>query len=255
MSNSTTTQTQENPMDHYSLIESLFNDFISSGGSPKVTEFKKHVDQLIKDKIKPLCSGRGKSAQGGTGWRSELKARFSGRGAKWVRVETEEMTDTLARFEIEGFDTANYRNWIEAAGYAWIRFSGPRIWDGKHMAAFEVRTTGSTFDCPKQLHYIVEDSLDDKIKLLGGTPHAMKLEWVHNESVTEEHYETCDKPDVATEAQSDVPVSEETPVEEVKEVVNEAPTSDDPEEWEAFLQAEGLGLDDDLEEDDIFGEL
>ena len=253
MSNSTTTQTQENPMDHYSLIESLFNDYLTSGGSPKVTEFKRHVDRLIKDKIKPLCSGHGKSSHGGTGWRSELKARFSGRGAKWVRVETDEVSDTLTRLDEEGFDTANYRKWIESAGYAWIRFAGPRVVTGQNMAAFEVRTTGSTFDCPKQLHYITDISLDDKIKLLGGTPHAMKLEVIAN-------------PSVATEDQSDDSVSDETPVEEVKEevkvieeevekVVNEAPTSDNPEEWEEFLKAEGLGqIEDDEDTENLFGE-
>ena len=244
-------------MDHYSLIESLFNDFLASGGSPKVTEFKKHVDRLIKDKIKPLCSGHGKSSHGGTGWRSELKARFSGRGAKWVRVETAEVTDTLTRLDEEGFDTSDYRKWIEGAGYAWIRFAGPRVVTGQNMAAFEVRTSGSTFDCPKQLHYIAEGSLDDTIKVLGGTPHAMKLEVIAKTSNDEEavsEVPVSDAVEVSDETPRDevvleveADVIEETvtaeEVIEVEEVVSSAPTSDDPAEWEAFLEAEGLGAD------------
>ena len=44
---------------------------------------------------------------------------------------------------------------------------------------------------------------------------------------------------------------EEEEVEEVEEELHAAPTSDDPEEWEAFLAAEGLGIDDE-EEDDLY---
>ena len=42
---------------------------------------------------------------------------------------------------------------------------------------------------------------------------------------------------------------EEEDVEEVEEELHAAPTSDDPAEWEAFLAAEGLGIDDEDEDD------
>ncbi len=232
---------KENPMTPSENILNIFNSFIEAGGLPKVTEFKKHLDQLINAEIKSLCSSRGKSA-GGTGWRSELKARFGGRGAKWVSVSLEEIAPTL---ETYGDDVVEYRNWIDKAGYAWIRFSGPRVSNGVNCAAFEVRTGGSTIDHPKQLHYIDVNELDDKIKSLSGTPHAMRLE------------QRTTAP-VATE-KDEVNVSDETPsdeietevVEVVEKELNAAPTSDDPEEWEAFLAAEGLGIDNE-EDDDLY---
>jgi hypothetical protein len=156
------------------MIIGLFNSFLSEGGDPKVTAFKKHLDQLINAKVKPLCGGKGKSVGDG-GWRSELKARFSGRGAKWVKVSIEEIGSTLVSLG-DADDVRDYAGWISAAGFAWIRFSGPRVHGGENCAAFEVRTGGSTIDHPRQLHFIPVATLDDKIESLGGTPHALKLE-------------------------------------------------------------------------------
>ena len=103
-----------------------------------------------------------------------MKARFSGRGAKCVKVSLEEIAPTLEGFDLA--DCIDYRYWIDQAGYAWIRFAGPRVANGSNCAAFEVRTGGSTIDHPKQLHYIPVQLLDEKIEALNSTPHAMKLE-------------------------------------------------------------------------------
>ena len=162
-------------------IQQLFQEFVNDGGEPKVTSFKRHLDKLINQEIKSLC---GRSAKTGlvNDWRSEVKARFSGRGAKWVKVSTEEVALTLEGFE----DVGDYASWIETAGFAWIRFAGPRVANGSHCAAFEVRTGGSTIDHPKQLHYIALHDLDDKVEALGSTPHAMKLEEVATTPVVED---------------------------------------------------------------------
>ena len=154
------------------LISQIFQQFIEGGGEPKVTAFKKYLDLQINDEIKPLC---GRSAKSGLvdDWRSEVKLKFSGRGAKWVMVSLEEIAPTL---ETYGYDVVEYRNWIDKAGYAWIRYTGPRVVNGVKSAAFEVRTGGSTIDHPKQLHYIAIHELDDKVTPLAATPHAMRLE-------------------------------------------------------------------------------
>ena len=142
-------------------IHQLFQEFVNDGGEPKVTSFKRHLDKLINQEIKGLC---GRSAKTGlvNDWRIEVKARFSGRGAKWVKVSTEEVALTLEGFE----DVGDYASWIETAGFAWIRFAGPRVANGSHCAAFEVRTGGATIDHPKQLHYIALHDLDDKVSAL-----------------------------------------------------------------------------------------
>ena len=162
-------------------IQELFQAFINDGGEPKVTSFKRHLDQLINQEIKPLC---GRSAKTGLvdDWRSEVKARFSGRGAKWVKVDVDEVLPTLENFD----DVTDYMGWIQSAGFAWIRFAGPRVANGSNCAAFEVRTGGSTIDHPKQLHYIPVQLLDEKIEALNSTPHAMKLEIATTRNVDDE---------------------------------------------------------------------
>ena len=159
------------------MIRGLFNNFIEAGGDPKVTDFKQHLNDLIDVFVKPLCGRKSKSSHplpDVVNWRSEVKDRFSGRGAKWVKVSLEEIAPTLEGFDYD--DCIFYRSWINEAGFAWIRFAGPRVANGVKSAAFEVRTGGSTIDHPKQLHYIAIHDLDDKIEALNSTPHAMKLE-------------------------------------------------------------------------------
>jgi len=180
--NSSINSSEENNM---STIQQLFNEFIEAGGQPKVTEFKRFFDKLVKDEIKPLCGRSGRTASGDD-WRSELKARFSGRGAKWVLVPLAEINPTITHFESAGMDCDDYKTFIEAKGGAWIRFSGPRLHEGKQAAAFEVRISGSTIDHPRHLHMIDVDVLDETIRPLGGTPHSLKLEEVAKPAPVEE---------------------------------------------------------------------
>ena len=173
-------------MTQQDLIVQMFQSFLTDGGLPKVTDFKRHIDSLIKDNVKPLCFRSGKSPDGDN-WRSQLKARFSGRGAKWVIVPLKEINPTISDFESQGIDCNDYKTFVEANGAAWLRFAGPRIdSQGNQAAAFEVRTGGSKIDHPKQLHYIPVDQLDETIRPLGGTPHSLKLEGQEEKSETKD---------------------------------------------------------------------
>ena len=189
-SNVQTQNQNEDTMTQQDLIVQMFQSFLTDGGLPKVTDFKRHIDSLIKDNVKPLCFRSGKSPDGDD-WRSQLKARFSGRGAKWVIVPLKEINPTISDFESQGIDCNDYKTFVEANGAAWLRFAGPRIdSQGNQAAAFEVRTGGSKIDHPKQLHYIPLDQLDETIRPLGGTPHSLKLEGQEEKSETKDLTET-----------------------------------------------------------------
>ena len=205
-----------------SMITQLFQQFIDNGGEPKVTEFKKHLNELINSDIKHLCGRAGKSASGDD-WRSLLKAKFSGRGAKWVIVPLNEISLTISNFEAQGINCDNYKTFIEMNGGAWIRFAGSRIDNnGNKSAAFEVRTEGSTIDHPKQLHLIPIDVLDETIRPLGGTPRSLKLEELPkaptatDDDVTEET-ETHDAEDTTQEVAETPEVTEPETLEDVFE--------------------------------------
>ena len=213
--------TNEVLMSNENQIIELFQAFLSNGGSPKVTSFKKHLDQLISENVKPLCVRSGKTPDGND-WRSQLKSQFSGRGAKWVQVSIDNILPTLDKFDTEDFETESYREFIETAGFAWIRFSGPRINENIQSAAFEVRTNGSKIDHPKQLHYIPVDQLDEIIKPLNGTPHSLKLESAAPEANQEESDEVVLEQEVAEEIEESVEViAENQEIEYTDEDLNE----------------------------------
>lgn len=182
MENNNNNQNVKNPS-----IIALFEEFQAAGGQPLITQFKRFIDQQIDQHVKPLCGRSAKSSRPLTNvpnWRNEQKVKFSGRGMKWVKVSIGSIIPTLDKFDYTGqTDTQEYRAWIEAAGYAWIRYNGPRIKEGHQAAAFEVRTTGSKFDQPKELHYILDADLDQEITYLHSTPHAMRLEEIKAQGV------------------------------------------------------------------------
>ena len=247
--NPTTPNSKENIMPAH-MIKYIFESFITDGGEPKVTEFKRHLDALVKSEIKPLCIRSGKSADG-TGWRSELKARFSGRGAKWVIVALSEINPTISSFEAQGIDCSSYKTFVEMNGGAWIRFSGPRIDNGQQLAAFEVRTEGSTQDHPKQLHLIPVADLDEVVRPLGGTPRSLGLETEAKPAAVEPEVEAA--PAVETEAELETtvePEADEVEAEEVETVEAEAFDIDAVEEPEIETDEALFESFDELYEDD-----
>jgi hypothetical protein len=246
------------------MIRGLFDNFIAEGHKASVTGFKKHLNELIDSHIKHLTTRSGKTGEGEAVWRRDVKAKFSGTGAKWVFVSLQEISLTITELQSQGIDCSDYITNTEAKGAAWIRFSAPRVSNGKNCAAFEVRTGGSKLDHTKQLHYIAIDVLDEAIRPMNKTPHALGLESSSSAKAESEDVKPEDvKPEPKEKSavtRADVvigPNVKETDSDPFEEL-NEAPTSDNPEEWEAFLAAEGLA-DPDLEDnsddelnDDIF---
>ena len=143
--------------------------------------------QAIEDQFKANSVARARTSSGssstGSGWRDAQKAQFAGRGAKWVKLTGEMMNllnITLNAFEADGDDVEDYRSWINKAGFAWVRYSGPRGTEAAQELAFEVRIGGSKIDHPKHLFKVTSDvwnnHLADNHSVLGGTPFSMKLE-------------------------------------------------------------------------------
>ena len=213
------------------FLKDLFQKNLSEGtDKTSVLRFGEALVDILKDEV---GSFKGKRVTtGNTGWRTEIKSMFSGRGRQWIKVGIDKVLPRLDKFDEDGIDTSDYRKWIENHGYAWIRFNGARINDGVNCGGFEIRTSGSKIDHPKQLCYIPMDELsEDKIERLSGTPHSMRLE-VITEKVVEE-------------------TIEET-IEEITNQDEEIKTFDCI--YEECVDPECTGHDDDevIEEDDIY---
>jgi len=257
-SNQPTIQGNDMPLYDDEMILGLFNNFIEAGGMPKVTAFKKHLDELINVKVKPLCSGRGKTSgkdSSDDSWRSLQKENFTGRGAKWVKVSLDSIEECLKQFEADNIDCSEYRAWTKQAGYAWIRYSGPRVSGNVAMAAFEVRTRGSKADHPKQLHYRCNDNLMEDLERLENTPHAMGIEVLKAQPevvmIEDREDNIDDEPEVIELSAYELdPLddggsawAEEVDDESPSEEITGAPDSDDPKAWDTYL--------DNLESDNV----
>ena len=233
MDNSSNNQNNQNNPNHTEdnmnnelLITTLFNSYVSEGGAPRITSFRTHLNSLLSTHIRPLTGGSSGKTGDGASWRTDQKARFSGRGMKWVFVSNESVTTSLDEFDKKGINTLEYRAWIQQEGRAWARYSGPRLLNGKPAAAFEVRTLGSTVDQPKELHLILDEDLDEEIEMMRTTPYARNLEELA----------------ATVEETKEVKESEEVQSTEEPDLVDSTP--------EMELDDEFLNTDDDLEDDD-----
>ena len=222
------------------------------------TEYRKQIEALLKTHIKPLSARSGRSPDG-SDWKSETKSKFAGRGAKWTFISLDQIESTLLEFEARGLDCTDYRKNTTELGRAWIRFNSPKMADGQQCAAFEVRISGSTIDHPKELHYVPIDQLDTLLERMPGTPKSLKLE---------EDSKPMPKSPKKPKAKKTAAPSSTPSLDDIAQDLNESlaqephlpevPESNDPEEWEAFLKAEGLtdpdfdNIDDDADFDSAF---
>ena len=219
------------------------------------TSFRFHIDSILKEHIKPLTSRSMNSSKSkNNGWRQDLMNRFKGRGSKWVFVSLKEIEPTLKKLEDQGINCQDYRKNTKCLNKAWIRFMGPRIINGTPHASFEVRTQGSTIYQPHQLHYISlenikVDSENSYITLMKSTPKALKLEedFKSNSKTLEETKEKVKKMRNKTEKKISQKENKVIDSENVEINLSDIPSSNNPDDWEDFLSAEGLIDFDDLD--------
>ena len=152
-------------------------------GDSSFARFTQALTEVARENVKPAAKAHraaNPQARGGKGvdnsWRSWLKEAYSGRGNQWIRVELDDIQPTLDRLCDEGHDVSNYTTWINNAGYAWVRYAGPRINNESPCAAFEVRINGSRLDHPGLFHYIDADIALGITERLPNTPFALRLE-------------------------------------------------------------------------------
>ena len=222
------------------LIE-YFNAY-SQENSNEFKSFKKHVNDMLVQHISPLAT-HSKTTSKDNSWRAEQKAFFKGRGMQWIFVELIDIQQTLNRLQKENFDTTKYDEHILREGKAWVRYSGPKLgFDSTPVAAFEVRLEGSTIPS-KAFYYLEHDKIYDVNRLPDGkTPHQLKLEIDPQASpmktiakqikekaevVTKKVKKEKKKVDVISEPlkKEDLPV---------------APASNNPDDWNQFLNENNL---------------
>ena len=159
------------------VMSGLVELYATSPDASRVRFIQAIEDQL---RINAPSRGRSSSSAGGTGWRDIQKASYAGRGAKWKSIPTdssafEALRAKLNEFAADGIDIDSYQNHVSNAGFAWVRYSGPRGNEADQMHAFEVRTQDSRIDHPKQL-LLLNNEQAEELSTLSATPFSLGLE-------------------------------------------------------------------------------
>ena len=164
--------------------------------------------QAIEDRFKAAAPSRGRSSNGSSNdnnWREAQKALYNGRGAKWKSIPTdssafEALRAKLNEFAADGIDIDSYQNHVSNAGFAWVRYSGPRGSEAEQLHAFEVRTQDSRVDHPKQILLLNNEQVQD-LTTLSATPFSLGLENSQRKASTPK-VET--KPEVTEEVSEEI---------------------------------------------------
>lgn len=146
--------------------------------------------QAVEDQIKLNVQSRGRSSSTDNSWRSAQKELYAGRGAKWMKVLPDTpafaaLFNKITEFSGMGEDVSNFQELTGNAGYAWIRYSGPRGSEAQPLHAFEVRINGSKTDHPKHLLQLTDTEVEG-LESLGGTPNSLNLESLTPSTVNNE---------------------------------------------------------------------
>lgn len=137
--------------------------------------------QAVDDQLKLNVQSRGRSSSSSdNSWRSAQKELYAGRGAKWMKVLPDTpafaaLFNKVAEFSSMGEDVSNFQELTGNAGFAWIRYSGPRGSEAQPLHAFEVRINGSKTDHPKHILQLTDAEVAD-LESLNGTPNSLNLE-------------------------------------------------------------------------------
>tara|TARA_B100000242_G_scaffold272724_1_gene225849 strand:- start:653 stop:1399 length:747 start_codon:yes stop_codon:yes gene_type:complete len=235
-----------------------FKEF-SKENTDDFNTFKNHISKILNHSIKPISTFN-LSNKKDNSWRFEQKQKFSGRGNQWVFVSLDEIKPTLKRLKSEGFNTSFYEEHINRIGKAWVRYAGPKLgYNNLPVASFEVRLEGSTKNS-KALYYHDNRNLNSLERLPEGkTPKKLKLEEnpsnipkIKIDLISSKKANNVDVLNIKT-------IKEK--VDESDDLISnvtlpEPPKSNDPIEWEKFLDKEDLNAkEDSMLIDEIFAEL
>ena len=164
-------------------IKDSYAQAVAETGDASYTRFMNAVKQVANNHVKPNVSTSRASSSASNSWKDDIKSQFTGRGRQWFYVSLDDINPILDKFDSDGFDTSNYRNDINNAGKAWVRFASVTGTESAPQLNVEVRIEGSKIDHPRNR---VNMSYNNEIERLddGKTPYALGLESAGNKSIT-----------------------------------------------------------------------
>jgi hypothetical protein len=156
-------------------IKNAYTQTVTETGDSSYTRFMNAVKHVANSHVKPNVSTSRASSSGSNSWKDDIKSEFTGRGRQWFYVSLDDINPILDKFDSDGFDTSSYRNDINNAGKAWVRFANVSGTESSPQLKVEVRIDGSKIDHPRNRVNMPYKSDIERLED-GKTPFALGLE-------------------------------------------------------------------------------
>ena len=226
--------------DIQSELVKYFLHYCKSNNTRDFLEFKKHISEVLQKNIRASAEGLEKCD-----WKAYQRDFFKGRNRKWIFIDLEEIMPYLKDLSNKGINVSEYISNVTRENKAWVKYNKPLVCkDGLRWALFEVRLEGSAIPS-KYFYYIPHDDLADITFFPENkTPSKMQLEINPAPMPKKIKVKPASKKDFKDESVKD------------KKELSSIPASNEPDEWQKFLDEQGLNAPKDTKIlDDVFSSL
>ena len=138
------------------------------------------ISDIAKDTIGPVS--RARSTGGGSKqWKADIRDQFSGRGKGWLMFDIDssigqKITECLDQYDANGEDTSMYRKYTAKQNKFWIRFSKPAGSEDNQEVIFEIRIHNSKDYDRQHTVQLSLDSVNNEGETMNGTPSKLGFE-------------------------------------------------------------------------------
>ena len=161
-------------------LSNAWKENLTNGTEHSFTKFMQTISDIAKDTIGPVS--RARSTGGGSKqWKADIRDQFSGRGKGWLMFNIDssvgqKITECLDQYDANGEDTSMYRKYTAKQNKFWIRFSKPAGSEDNQEVIFEIRIHNSKDYDRQHTVQLSLDSVNNEGETMNGTPSKLGFE-------------------------------------------------------------------------------
>ena len=161
-------------------LSTAWKENLANGTEHSFTKFVQTLSDIAKDTIGPVSRAKSSGA-GSKQWKADIRDQFSGRGKGWLMFDMEssvgqKITECLDQYDANGEDTSIYRKHTSEQNKFWIRFSKPAGSEDNQEVIFEIRIHNSKDYDRQHTIQLSLDSVNNEGEIMNGTPSKLGFE-------------------------------------------------------------------------------
>ena len=161
-------------------LSTAWKENLANGTEHSFTKFVQTLSDIAKDTIGPVSRAKS-SGVGSKQWKADIRDQFSGRGKGWLMFDMEssvgqKITERLDQYDINGEDTSIYRKHTSEQNKFWIRFSKPAGSEDNQEVIFEIRIHNSKDYDRQHTVQLSLDNVNNEGEIMNGTPSKLGFE-------------------------------------------------------------------------------